>query len=441
MTYLQRSDTLSWGRLKRAPQFVSTPRFRGDLPGLVSSHPGRTVLATGLHRSYGDSALNSDGALIDMSRLDRVMAFDPVSGVLRAEGGASLDEILQIVVPHGFFIPVTPGTRFVTLAGAIANDVHGKNHHRFGTIGRHTRRFGLLRSDGEELDVDFNNYPELYAATIGGLGLTGIITWVEIQLAPITSSQLDVETIPFVSIDEFWALAADSTESHEHTVAWIDCTSKGEKLGRGIFSRANWCAQGKFYVHPSSPTFSVPFETPMTLLNAQTVGVFNACYFALQKRRAGICPRNYESLFYPLDAIANWNKLYGRKGFWQYQCVLPPSTMKVGIATLLNTIAASGEGSFLGVLKTFGSTVSPGMLSFPMAGATLALDFVNKSEETMRLFDTLDSIVREGRGRLYAAKDGRIPKALWVSEYPNLESFSRCVDPAFGSDFWNRVAA
>lgn len=439
MTFFPRDDSLSWGRAVRRRQQVAFPRFRGDLPKLLSSQWPGTVLPVGLRRSYGDSVLNSEGRIVAMAGLDRFMALDLETGVVRAEAGVTLSEIMRRVVAHGYFLPVTPGTRSVTLGGAIANDVHGKNHHRAGAFGRHVLSFGLMRHDGEAIVATANERDGLFQATIGGLGLTGLIEWAEIKLQPVQSSQLDVEIIPYGSLSEFWDIAEASEATHEHTVAWIDCTTSGSHAGRGIFSRANWGSEGGLVVHDDNKRLRVPLDAPSGLLNRLTVGAFNQVYHAAQKRKAGSLRQHYSRFFHPLDGIADWNRLYGRKGFWQYQCVVPKHSMKEAIAALLAAIVASGQASFLTVLKTFGSLPSPGFLSFPLEGATLALDFRNRGAETLRLFEKLDAIVREAKGRLYAAKDGRIPKDMWIAGYPEFERFLTYADQNFSSDFFKRV--
>ncbi|MEP3106378.1 MAG: hypothetical protein ABJO54_04885 [Hyphomicrobiales bacterium] len=228
--------------------------------------------------------------------------------------------------------------------------------------------------------------------------------------------------------------------SHEHTVAWIDCTAKGQECGRGVFSRGNWSQEGDLTPHSCSNALNVPVDAPSWLLNRFTVGLFNKFYFAVQRRKAGNLQQHYANFFYPLDAITNWNRLYSRRGFWQYQCVVPKASMRQATSALLDEIARSGQGSFLAVLKTFGEVPSVGYLSFPRAGATLALDFPNKGEATLQLFERLDAIVREAGGRLYAAKDGRIPRNMWSFGYPELERFTAHLDSGLASDFWRRVA-
>lgn len=438
--FIQREDILSWGRVDRSPQRVASPRFVDELPSLMRADSVGGVLAVGQCRSYGDSVRNTNGDLILTTHLDRLLAFDPATGVLRAEAGCTLNDILLRFVPKGWFVPVTPGTRFVTLGGAIANDVHGKNHHRAGTFGRHVRSLGLLRSYGGHRTVSRQSHPELFSATIGGLGLTGVIEWAEIQLQRIASTDLAVDIVPFDRLEEFWGLAEQSVESHEHCVAWIDTTKSGRGLGRGIFSRANWCCDGPLVPHAALPRLRMPIETPVSLLNRMTVSAFNEAYFRTQARKAGLRREHYGKVFHPLDGIADWNRMYGRSGFWQYQCALPAVTMRAATAALLDVVATSQAASFLSVLKTFGSLRSPGLLSFPMPGATLALDFPNKGQRTLELLSRLDSIVADAGGRLYPAKDGRMPRDMWIAGFENSSAFMQHVDPACASDFWRRVS-
>jgi len=437
--FVERNDVLSWGRVARRPQSIAHPRFRDELPGLLGAAGPASRLGVGLRRSYGDSCLNSAGALIDMRGLDRLIAFDASTGVLRAEAGVSFSDILRFVVPRGWFPPTTPGTRFVTLGGAIANDVHGKNHHGAGSLGRHVRAFGLLRSDRGRLTVTPESDPALFASTIGGLGLTGLIEWAELQLVRIGGSYLEVETLPYDDLDAFWSLADASVERFEHTVAWIDCTTRGAKTGGGIFSRANWIADGVYHIHDDSSWKRMPFEAPGLALNSLAVGAFNTAYRHVNGAKAGVRRQHYANFFYPLDAMRDWNKLYGRRGMLQYQCVVPRANAPGAIRALLDVITASGQASFLAVLKTFGELASPGLLSFPRAGATLALDFPYRGETTLNLMARLDAIVSEARGALYPAKDGRMTGELFRRSFPRWEEVVR--DAAANSDFWRRVAA
>lgn len=439
-SFAERADILSWGRTPRTLMRVARPSFPDELAPLVRRGAGLThgLLAGGLRRSYGDSCINDGGALVEMTGLDRFVRFDRTSGLLEAEAGVSLADILKLAIPAGFFLPVTPGTKFVTLGGAIANDVHGKNHHRAGTFGRWIRSLSLLRSDGSECVVADDDTSGLFATTVGGLGLTGVITRATLQLVPVTSSNMAVETIPFGNLREFFALSTGSDASHEYTVAWIDCLAKGDRLGRGIFTRAGHASDGELRVKPPGGP-SVPIDAPGFLLNRLSIAAFNEAYFRLagRSRQATV---SYDPFFYPLDAIGGWNKLYGPRGFYQYQSVVPPAVAADATAEMLRTIADAGQGSFLAVLKTFGAVASPGLLSFPMQGTTLALDFANRGGPTLRLLDKLDAIVREAGGRLYPAKDGRLPPAMFRAGYPALDRFTLQMDPGMSSTFWRRMA-
>jgi L-gulonolactone oxidase len=397
------------------------------------------VLACGLRRSYGDTCLNSEGVTIDMRGLDRFIAFDEATGFLRAEAGVSLSQALAFSVPRGWFLPTTPGTRFATLGGAVANDVHGKNHHRAGSLGCHVKSFGLMRSDGFHGTVTANREQNLFAATIGGLGLTGVIDWVEIQLERIPSAFLEVQTLPYGNLDEFWALAEESATHFEHTVAWIDAAAHGSKFGRGVFSRANWRAEGELVVHNDRTWKGLPFDAPPFLLNRFSVAGFNALYSLAN--RAGRSVQHYSHFFYPLDKIHNWNRLYGKRGMYQYQCVVPPEAAPRALDSLLREVTRSGQASFLAVLKTFGERASPGLLSFPRPGATLALDFPNRGKDTLQLMSRLDRIVLETGGAIYPAKDGRISAESFRRSFPQWQEFLKYKDRRMSSDFWHRVAA
>lgn len=440
MVFTPTSEVISWGRVHRAPHQVARPAWRQDLPGLVAAGRERfpSLLAVGLRRSYGDSVLNPAGGVIDMTGVDRMIAFDPANGILRADAGLSFDALLRAMVPRGYFLPVTPGSRFVTLGGAVANDVHGKNHHGAGTIGCWVRRLGLLRSDGQELELGPNDETGLFAATVGGLGLTGIITWVELALQPITSAMMDVETIPFDNLDGFFALAQDSDEAFDYTVAWVDCLAGGARTGRGLFNRGRHATSGPLEAGKSGgPTF--PMDLPGFALNGLSIRAFNSLYAWNGRRTAGRSVQHYQPFFYPLDAIGHWNRMYGQRGMFQYQSVVPPAVARDATAAMLGAIAAAGEGSFLAVLKTFGARPSPGLLSFPSPGTTLALDFPNRGDSTLSLLARLDAIVRDAGGRLYPAKDGRIPRDMFRAGYPDWERFAAHVDPLMSSTFWNRV--
>ena len=400
------------------------------------------MLAFGLGRSYGDSCFNDGGELLLTASLDHVLAFDELQGLVRCEAGTTLDEILQIAVPRGWFLPTTPGTKYVTIGGAIANDIHGKNHHRAGTFGCHVTQFELLRSNGERLVCSPDRHRELFGATIGGLGLTGLITWAEFQLRRIHNSMIEMESLKFAGLDEFFEISAASDKHFEHTVAWVDCLATGAALGRGVFLRGNHAGpqiQGLPLHRP--PRWSVPFEFPDFALNHFTIKAFNTLYYA---RAGGAVSRkvvHYDPFFYPLDTLHCWNRIYGRRGFFQYQFVVPFSSDHGALREIFARISTSGQGSFLAVLKTFGDRKSPGLLSFPFPGVTLALDFANRGASTLALFTELDRIVLAAGGRIYPAKDARMPARTFQDCYPCWQDFRPYVDPAFSSSFWRRVTS
>ena len=435
-------DFRSWGNVLKTSHAVARPVWRDQLKTTVLNgrQLGLSLLGSGLRRSYGDSGLNPAGAMIDMAGLDKFIDFDPEKRLLRAEAGVSFDALLKVIVRQGFFLPVTPGTRYVTLGGAVGNDVHGKNHHVNGPIGRWIRRMGLLRSNGEELELSPTENAELFAATIGGLGLTGLITWVELELITVGSAMIDAENIPFENVDSFFELAIESERSFDYTVSWIDCLAKGGSLGRGIFSRGNHAKAGSRLPDQGNTKFTIPMNVPGLVMNRYSINAFNALYYWNGKRTGGPSRVGLYPFFYPLDSIGRWNRLYGRNGMYQYQSVVPRSTQVDATKDMLKAISVSGQGSFLAVLKTFGAVKSPGLLSFPTEGTTLALDFPNHGDDTLRLMHRLDTIVAEAGGRLYPAKDGRISAEMFQQGYPAWQEFARHVDHGFSSHFWQRVS-
>lgn len=432
---------VSWGRVVRATHQLAQPRDRqGAAASLKEARDwGLCALAFGLGRSYGDSNLNPDGALIATRGLDRFIRFDRQNGVLHAEAGVSLDDILRVTTPSGFFLPTTPGSRQVTLGGAVANDVHGKNHHRAGSFGRHVKRLTLARSDGSITQVTPEETPDLFAATVGGLGLTGVILDVEIALTPIPSTFINQTIEPLESVDHFFDIAEARAERHEHTVAWIDCTAAGDRLGQGVFSSGDWAEVGGLEPHDAGAGPTLPFDAPRAALNPLTLKLFNSVYRRRQLMKPQRSRVHYSGFFHPLDSIRDWNRLYGSAGFYQYQSVIGFDAARDATRAMLERISASGEGSFLAVLKTFGELASPGILSFPAPGATLALDFANRGDQTLRLLADLDAVVREAGGRLYPAKDGRMSATMFQAGYPGWERAEALRDPAISSAFWRRV--
>jgi FAD/FMN-containing dehydrogenase len=398
-----------------------------------------TLLPFGNGRSYGDSCLAASDHVLHTRPLDRFIAANWETGLIRAEAGVTLNELLALAIPKGWFLPVTPGTQFVTLGGSLANDVHGKNHHVRGTFGCHVPRFGLIRSDQPPLVCSHQENAKLYAATIGGLGLTGIIDWLELQLVPIRSSLIDATHVRFGALDEFFALSAELDSQHEFTVAWIDCLARGKSAGRGIYMVGDHAQEGPL-VFAKQSKLNVPLTPPFSAINRLSLRLFNTAYYRGHRTGRHSSRISYEPFFYPLDRILNWNRIYGPRGFQQYQCAMPEINAASATRELLEAIAAAHNGSFLAVLKRFGDVASPGLLSFPLPGATLALDFPQQGEITARLFARLDAIVREAGGRLYPAKDAHMSGADFRNAYPGFEQLSALSDPVISSRFWQRVS-
>lgn len=421
-----------WGRLPIARQTLlrHRDRFR-PLPTLERG----TLMPYGNGRSYGDVALNDGGCALLTRGLDHFMAFDTENGLLQAEAGVTLDEILELIVPCGWFLTVTPGTCFVTIGGAFANDVHGKNHHVAGCFSAHVTRFELLRSDGQRR-VCFPHDP-WFKATAGGLGLTGLIVWLEIRLQPVANAWITLENKVFRNLDEYFELNQVSAAIWPYTVAWIDCAARGKALGRGVYFAGRHAAAKASVPSIRHSRLFVPCTPPVSLVNTAVVRAFNFLYYHAP-RPLQACS-HYAPFFYPLDHVRNWNRIYGPRGFYQYQFVVPQANAGEAIGEVLDRIAASGQGSFLAVLKTFGDLTAHGMLSFPRPGVTLALDFSNRGATTSNLFTTLDSIVRAAGGAFYPAKDARMRGDDFRRAYPAWETFKSYIDPQFSSDFWRRV--
>lgn len=432
----------SWGRYPNAPQAGHACHWRSELAAQLDSivREHGSTLPFGNGRSYGDSCLAASDHVVQMRSLGRFIQADWENGVVRAEAGVTLAEILAIAIPQGWFLSVTPGTQFATLGGAIANDVHGKNHHLRGTFGNHVLRFGLLRHGQEVLTCSPSENPVLFAATIGGLGLTGVIEWAEIRLMPIRSSQIDSTVVRFGGLAEFFALSAELDHQHEYSVAWIDCLAKGSNTGRGVFIVGDHARYGQQEVDRRRK-LRVPLTPPLSLINNLSLRAFNEAYWRVHPVQRTRQRSNYEPFFYPLDRILHWNRIYGRKGFQQYQCVIPDAVAEVAMRELLGAIADSGQGSFLAVLKRCGNIASPGLLSFPLPGTSLALDFPQKAALDLALFPRLDAIVREAGGRLYPAKDAHMTGSDFRQAYPAWEQLEALRDPTHNSRFWKRVTA
>lgn len=425
-----------WGRVHDYNHIVENPNYLPDVRLGEKTFPCTTFYGQG--RSYGDVALNDGGRVLCTQFLSRVQKFDIKKGILRAESGITLDKILELIVPKGWFLPVTPGSKFVSLGGAVANDVHGKNHHHSGSFGAHVRRIGLKRSDGETLLLSTGQNRELFNLTISGLGLTGFIEWVEIQLLPIQSRNMEVENFPYDSLGSFFELS-EVSKDWQYTVAWIDCFASDKSLGRGVFTRARHCSMpSSLKTQDSKSNIKWPMDMPSWLMNKATIKSFNALY---RMRPAARFHGNfsYEPFFFPLDQIQGWNKLYGRRGFFQHQCIVPKKSAEKAMKHLLETINRSGQGSFLAVMKNHGVELSPGLNSFCLEGTSLALDFSNNGELTLKLLNSLDEIVREHGGRIYPAKDGSMSSSMYKLGFPNWKRIEELRDPAINSSFWKRV--
>ena len=404
---------------------------------LAREGPEAVGLPFGNGRSYGDVCLNPGGTLWSTRGLDRFIAFDRENGSLECEAGVLLKEIIEVALPHGWFLPVTPGTQFVTLGGAIANDVHGKNHHQAGTFGEHIERIVLQRTDGTRIECGPLSARDWLEATIGGLGLTGVIVSAKLRLKRVPGPWLETEAITFSSLQEFFSLSHSSDSSWEHTASWIDCVGHTARETRGVFFRGNFvvCDARPPRIRPRR----FPLTPPISLVNGVSLRLFNQAYFHLNRRRSGRSLSYFAPFFYPLDSLLDWNRIYGPRGFYQYQCVVPRSAELDAIGELLGSIAESGTGSFLAVLKTFGDRRPAGLLSFPMAGTTLSLDFPNFGERTKRLFTRLNAIVLAAGGRLYPAKDACMTRDMFERGYPRLGDFLQYRDSGISSAMSRRL--
>ncbi|WP_034388837.1 FAD-binding oxidoreductase [Hellea balneolensis] len=433
---------LSWGRINDKYCNVVRADYFADpnLLTIAESSDNGMLLAHGMGRSYGDSGLNKGGVIFQTTRQNHILDFDTQTGIIKARAGITLEEILRVSVPQGWFLPVTPGTKYVTLGGAVANDVHGKNHHKVGSLGAHIMRLSLTRSDRKTVICSPRTQKKLFNMTIGGLGLTGFINWVEFKLKPIESSYLETENIPYTSLDEFFSLSEESAK-WPYTVAWIDCFAPKSKQGRGIFTRAKFSNYGALDIHRDDHIATWPFVTPALFLNRFSITAFNFLYRwrpgARMKGRS-----HYDSFFYPLDGINHWNRLYGKAGFFQHQSLIPLERSKEGIGDLLDIIKESKQGSFLAVLKLHGPEYSPGTMSFcrPGKGVSLALDFANKGQKTRQLLERLDACVLKHNGRTYPAKDGRMSAQTFQTAFPQWTKLEAMRDPKFSSSFWRRVS-
>lgn len=429
----------SWGRF---PRSICKKVVDHNWPFKKLPTQDAPLIAYAQGRSYGDACLNSGGTLITTKNLNRLLNFDKSSGLLECEAGVTLAEILKFALPLGWFLPVTPGTKFVSVGGAIANDIHGKNHHVAGNFGHHIDSLVLLRSDGQLLNCSTTENSEIFYATIGGIGLTGLIISAKIRLKKVMGPYINMDSIKFGSLDEFFALSGSSDKNSEYTVAWLDCIASNNNFGRGIFMRGDHAeiisTKNDFY---KESKISIPFDLPQWCLNPLTVKAFNTCYYHKQQSKSVSSTVHYEPFFYPLDSVLNWNRIYGKNGFLQFQCVVPKDISKATIEEILKEIVKSQSASFLAVLKEFGEKESLGLMSFPRSGTTLCLDFANRGQNTLDLFRRLHDIVYNNGGAIYPAKDACMNGKEFRKAYPKIDAFRNHIDPAFSSELWRRVSA
>lgn len=386
-------------------------------------------IARGYGRCYGDAAQLNNGYVILTERLNRILAFDPESGILRAEAGVSLKDLLDVFVPKGWFLPVTPGTKWVTLGGCVAADVHGKNHHVDGSFGRHVLGLELVLSDGSLIKCSPFHDEALFHATVGGMGLTGIISEVTLQLIRIPSAYISVTNTSAENLDDLFDKLSDESKEDRYSVAWVDCMAKGAGFGRGIIMNGHHAALSEltpkqphpFRIKKKQPR-SIPFFFSSFFLSARTIDRCNRLYFTYYGSKKDPLLVDYDSYFYPLDVIDNWNCVYGKKGFVQYQFVVPANRAREACRRVLKELADVGYNPYLAVLKRFGPQ-GRGFLSFPKEGYTLALDIPIRSNSLFSLLDTIDQIVLYNEGRLYLAKDSRMSPGIFKQMYPRLESW------------------
>lgn len=427
----------SFGRIVRRPRKALDV---ARAPDCIDGAGRGGLLPFGNGRSYGDSCHNDTGALADFRATNRIVAFNASEGIIEAEAGAMLHDIIDHVAPYGWFLPVTPGTRFVTLGGAVANDVHGKNHHRRGAFGCHVRAIELRRSGAGPVWLDRDEETGMFAATVGGMGLTGLIMRVRLKLMKVGSLDV-VETVtPFARLSEYFDQAEQADASNEYAVAWLDQLGGGGET-RGVLLTANHAENGNFDAGSHRPNLSVPFDLPFNALNPLSLRLFNGAFYHAKARKAGReLVSGYQGFFYPLDAVRNWNRLYGPRGLFQHQSALPFATARDAIPALLQASRAAGEASFLTVLKRFGDMRSGGVMSFPIPGYTLTLDFPNRGARTLKLLETLDRITIEASGRVNPYKDARMSPRTFTRSFPQWRDLEARRDPNICSDFWRRSA-
>jgi len=417
---MTRASLSGWGRASRSVATVKDVSNESEIAAVLSS--SRANIARGLGRSYGDAAQLGGGTVL-RSRMEDVGTIDN-QGVVTVDAGASLDELLTVCIPQGWFLPVTPGTRQVTVGGAIAADVHGKNHHVDGSFSRHVRAMRIVTPSGIA-SISPEEDGELFWATMGGMGLTGIVTSVTLALLKIETDRVLVDTQRFSNLDDVMSEMTSGDENYRYSVAWVDCMTRGANLGRAVLTRGEHARAidvDDASLHAPAPAkLKIPFDAPNGLLNSLTVRAFNEAWFRSSPRMQLAKSESIASFFHPLDGIRDWNRLYGRRGFVQYQFCVPESSSET-VRLAIEQLSSSRVASFLAVLKRFGSS-SPGPISFPMPGWTLALDLPIGPASLPKLLDDLDEMVLSSGGRIYLAKDARLSPETMRAMYPRLDEF------------------
>jgi FAD/FMN-containing dehydrogenase len=425
-----------WGRYPVESCHVFRPEKRSEVAATLASGLQPSYIPRGLGRSYGDAALNENAGVIWPILLNRFLSFDSATGALECESGVSLAEIIQYFLPRGWFLPVTPGTKFVTVGGAIAADIHGKNHHKDGSFSNFVLDFRLLAPTGEVLLCSRAAHPEIFWATVGGMGLTGVVLSARLQLRRVDSAYVFVDFHKAPNLEDALTTMEASDERYQYSVAWIDGIATGKSMGRSVLMRGNHAPAAELPARvrhalaaPTGHQWNLFLDFPSGALNRLTVKAFNTAYYAIHHT----APRQLvglEKFFYPLDAINHWNRMYGKRGFVQYQIALPQASGRAGLRTILDRLARSGRASFLAVLKRFGDA-GPGLLSFPMRGYTLALD-IPAARRLVPFIHELDRMTLDYGGRIYLAKDALLQAGDFATMYPQLESFraiQRKLDP------------
>lgn len=415
-----------WGRTCGGAMTACRPeRIAEARERVLEAAPGGGLIAHGAGRAYGDAALNAEGRVMLTRRLDRLLAFDSESGILETEPGVTFGDLIAVFLRRGWLAPATPGTALATLGGAVANDIHGKNHDRVGSFGDHLAWIDLLLASGEVVRVGEAERPELFRATIGGLGLTGVIVGLGLRMMRVPSPAVRVKERRCRDLEAFLGALSETRARTSYSVGWIDGLAKGAGLGRGLLEEAEPAPDAVIETWPERRR-RVPVDAPAIALNPLTIGIFNAAYYRRvpSHGRERILP--YGRFLYPLDAIDDWNRIYGRRGFYQFQCVLPDASAPQGLRRMLEEVAAAGRASFLAVLKTLGGE-GRGFLSFPMRGFTLALDFPRRPG-VEALLAKLERLTLDHGGRVYLAKDAVLSPTGFRAMYPRLDEFQAVLD-------------